>query len=184
MRRLAQMVYNMNTVKRVHRIRMLAQTITEAATTGFNLLTCDDDPNYDLTTDGTNVAECEPGAKIIAIQLQMTITAVAARTVEWIFLRDPDGVLAAASARNIATLYTADVSANTIVIRKNTIAAGHFLASDRTAHNSNLNVSPKALRRVARMADGDTLSLAFTDNGEGAGDSLMYLRGRIITRGP
>lgn len=183
LRRLAQMVYNMNTVKRVSRIRMLAQAVTEATSTSFNLLTCDDDPNYDLATDGTNVAEVEPGCKIIAIQLHMTIVTPANRTVEWVLYKDPDGVLTAAGA-TIATLYAADVEATRIVMRKNSLTAGHAIGTDRTGHNSVLNVPGRTLARSARLADGDVIRLTFTDDGGGTGDCSMYLRGRIITRGP
>lgn len=177
----------MNTVKRVHRIRALGIAITEAtsgAGNAFSLLTCDDDPDYDLTSNlSSTTAECQPGARIIALQLHMTIVAVAGRTVEWMLMKDPDGAITAANT-TLANLYTADVSTTTAMIRKNTVAVGHILAGDRTAFDKSLNVPGKALRRISLMADGDILRLSFADNGEGAGDSLLYLRGRIITRGP
>lgn len=185
LRRLAQMVYNMNTVKRVHRIRITQQAITEGTSAeNFNLLTCDDDPNYDLTTDGTNVAECEPGCKIVAIQLVMTVHSVpaASRLIEWTIGRDPDATLT--TGLGMPTLYTSDVSTTTIVTRKNVWAAGHMVGLDKLGANINVNVSRKALARASRMADGDIIRLTFTDDSGGTGNAAFYLRGRIITRGP
>lgn len=187
MRRLAQMVYNMNTVKRTSRVRMLNQTITEAdatATNSFALLTCDDDPNYDLTTDGTNVAEVQPGTRLIAIQLILTISSlVTSRTIEWVIGRDPDGAITSTNF-TIGTLFNADVSTNSMAMRKNTWTAGHIVGSDRTAANININISPRALARASRLENGDVIRLHFTDAGEGAGNAIFYLRGRFITRGP
>lgn len=167
---------------------MLNQTITEALDGGanrFTLLTCDDDPNYDLTTDGTNVAEVEPGARIVAIQLVLTIFAlVSGRTVEWVLGKDPDNALGAAST-TVASLYNSDITTGNTWLRKNTIAMGHVIAStNRDLYNSNVNVPRKAMARVARMADGDAFYISFADAGEGVGNALFYLRGRIITRGP
>lgn len=185
MRRLARQVAAMNAVKRVHRIRILAGTITQGTDTSFSLLTCDDDPNYDLTTDGTNVAECEPGAKVVAVQLHMSIYGMPAGEVyEWTMYRDPDGALGAASNGTIATLYTADFTASNAVQRKNTFLAGHVCSStSKEVYTDQIRITSKALRRAARFADGDLWRMTFTATPSATSPSL-YLRGRIITRGP
>lgn len=170
--------------KRVHRIRMLQQTITQGADTPFILLTCDDEPNYDLTTDGSNVAECHPGAKIVAVQLQMSIFSVDDfETIEWVIGRDPDSTVTNASY-TISNLYTADVTGTRLLLSKNVWGAGHFVAGAASSEvfNTNLNIT-KALRRASKMLDGDTIKLVFTMTAAG-GNAVMYLRGRIITVGP
>lgn len=169
--------------KRVHRIRMLNQTITQGTDTPFTLLSCDDEPNYDLATDGTNVAECHPGAKIVAVQLVMTVFSVAdGETVEWVIGRDPDAAITSA-AFTISNLYSADVTGGRLLMSKNTWGAGHMISSDgHAAMNTSLNIT-KALRRASKMADGDLIRLVFTHSAAG-GNSLFYIRGRIITVGP
>lgn len=182
-RAVARQAVRMMTVRRVHRVRILAGTITQNTNTFINLLTCDDDPDYDLATDGTNIAECQPGARIEAVQLVMTVFGanIAGETIEWIIGRDPDGALA--TNYTIGNLYTADVSANTRMIRANVWGAGHFIGTtNRDSMTSGLNIT-KALRRARLMADGDVIRLAFTATAAG-GDHTLYLRGRIITRGP
>lgn len=188
MRKLAQMVYNMNTVKRVHRVRMLSQVVTEGESGGtnnaFSLLTCDDDPNYDNTTDGTNVAECEPGCRIIAVQLVMTISAPDGRLIEYMIGKDPDGAITSTSY-TIANLYTADVTGTNLMLRKNVWTVGHMrTTSARLDSTKSLNIPGKVLARAGRMEDGDVIRLSFADDGGGTGNGSWYLRGRIITRGP
>lgn len=172
--------------KRVHKIRMLNQSISEGLDTSannFNLLVCDDEPDYDLTTDGSVVAECHPGAKIIAVQLVLSLYGmVATRLIEYIIGRDPDAAVAAGNYK-IGALYTSDITTANAMIKANTWAAGHVIASDRTSQDLRINVT-KALRRASKMRDGDVIRLHFTDDGAGAGNALFYLRGRIITVGP
>lgn len=169
--------------KRVHKIRMLNQTITEGSESPFQLLTCDDEPNYDLTTDGTNVSECHPGAKIIAVQLVATIYGlVATRLVEWVIGRDPDSAITNANY-TMANLYASDVTGTSTMLRPNVWGAGHVVATDRSGFETRLNITG-ALRRASKMRDGDVIKINFTDDGAGTGNGILYLRGRIITVGP
>lgn len=169
--------------KRVHRIRMLQQTITQGADSPFSLLTCDDEPNYDLTTDGSNLAECHPGSKIVAVQLAMTIYNITdGESVEWIIGRDPDGSILT-TGFTVATLFTADLTLTGGMLRKNAWGVGHVIGSNQdNTFDTRLNIT-KALRRSSKMADGDTIRLVFTMSAA-ASNALFYLRGRIITVGP
>lgn len=180
----ARQAVRMMTVRRVHRVRILSGTITQGANTSFVLLTCDDDPDYDLATDGTNVAECQPGARIEAVQIVMSIfgSNIAGETIEWVIGRDQDNALGAASF-SVSELYAADFTGNRAILRKNVWGVGHFIGTaNRDVSNTGLNIT-KALRRARLMADGDTIRLNFTATAAG-GDHTVYLRGRIITRGP
>lgn len=172
--------------RRVHRIRMLDQAITQGAVTTFSLLSCDDDPNYDLTSDGTNIAEAHPGARIVGMNLHMSIFDVdAGETVEWILGKDPDGALGAGGVFDIADLYTSDVTANNLAVRENVWTVGHMIGEtgNRTLKNVELRIPRGTLKRSRLLADGDVIRLAFTHTAAGT-DSTMYLRGRIVTRGP
>lgn len=141
------------------------------------------EPNYDLTTDGTNVAECHPGAKIVAIQLIGSIYGLqATRLVEWVIGRDPDGAILT-TGFTIANLYTADATLTNLQLKKNAWGAGHVIGTDRTGVDVRLNIT-SALRRTSKMLDGDVVRLVFTDDGAGTGNGIFYLRGRIITVGP
>lgn len=168
--------------KRVHKVRMLDQTITQGTDTLANLLTCDDDPNYDLTTDGSNVSECHPGAMIVAVQLVLTLFSVPdGETIEWVIGRDPDGAIG--TGFTMADLYTSDVTASNALLKKNVWGAGHMVSSDgHAAMNTSLNIT-KALRRAAKMRDGDAIKIRFTATAA-SGNSAFYMRGRIITVGP
>lgn len=163
---------------------MTGSTVTQGTDTSFNLLTCDDDPNYDLATDGTNVAECEPGSKIVAVQLHMSLYNMPDGEVyEWVMGRDPDGAITAGTF-TMATLYTQDVSGADLLLRKNAWAAGHIMSSTSHAFSQEMvRIKGSNLRRAGNMEDGDVIRLTFTASAS-ATSPLLYLRGRIITRGP
>lgn len=172
----------------VHRIRMLDQTITNNVTTKFNLLSCDDDPDYDLATDGTNVAECHPNSRIVAVQLHVGLypasNPINPGPLEWMIARDPDGALGAAGLITPGNLYAADVTTATDMLRKNVWAMGHmFLTTNRDAANLNIRISRKALRRARIMRDGDKVSISFT-NPDATDTAKLYIRGRIISKTP
>lgn len=181
----ARMIKPFLGTKRIHRIRMLDQIITQGTSTSFSLLSCDDDPNYDLTTDGANIAECIVGSRIIAIQLHMTISEVdGGEIVEWILGKDPDQALTATNF-TISNLYTSDIDPNRRMLRENVWMADHMIGEtgNRTLKNATIRIPSKTLKRSRLMADNDVIRLVFTHTVSGT-DSLMYLRGRIITRGP
>lgn len=184
LRKIAKTVVRMNQVKRVHRVRATAITLTAATQTAVLLLKADSTPNYDVTSDGTTPAECQTGARIQSIQLHGTFYLGASDTiVEWNLFKNPDAV-ATAAISNVASIYTADVSANTLMMRKASMAAGHIVfgsGSDKLPLN--VRIAGKALRRNGLMAEEDRLQFTF-DNLDATDDVFLYLRGRIITRGP
>lgn len=183
--KLANMVRANMGVRRVHRIRMLDQTITQGTSTPFALLTCNDDPNYDLATDGTNVAECQVGARIVAVQLHLSLTNIPnGETVEWILGRDPDASITTAGFL-VGNVYTADVTTGNRLLKDNTWTIGHVMAgtASRDTFNGTLRIPGKTMRRSRLMNENDVIRLVFTHTAAGS-SSLMYLRGRIVTRGP
>lgn len=167
-------------------MRFQTFTITQGANTGLPLLLCDDDPDFDQLIDGTSPAEIQPGSIITAIQLHFQLLALpVGEILEWVLFKDPDGILTAATAGNIATLYTQDKTANVILLRKNAIAAGHIIvdATSRSVQPIIINVPRKALMRIGPFQDGDLLRLTFTLTAA-ASNGDLYGRGRIVTRQP
>lgn len=170
--------------KFVYRMRFTAFTVTQGADTALPLLLCDDDPTYDQLIDGTNPAEVAPGSRILALQLAFQWVANGGdnELVEWVLFKDPDGILVAAGAASIVTLFTQDVSTVSKIMRKNAIAAGHTIFdSNHATPTINVNIPRKTLRRIGPMQDGDTLRMTFTATAA-AGNHTLYGRGRIITR--
>lgn len=171
--------------KFTYRMRFLAFTITQGANTVLPLLQCvaDSDPDYDQLIDGTSPAECAAGTKIIACQLHFQIVAGQDNEIiEWVLLRDPDGALAAAATQSIDTLYTQDKSLNSMIMRKNAVAAGHIIMdSNHGTPEVRVNIPRKALRRISTLQENDFFKIVFTMTAAG-GNATLYGRGRIITR--
>lgn len=169
-------------VKRVHRIRATVLAIPENANTAYVLLRCDDEPNYDTTSDGTNIAECEPGSRLISVQLVMTMYGMDANTiVEWNLHKNPDQTLTA-SETTVAALYAADVEPENRMLRKNTFTAGHFIGtSNHDTQTTRVRIARKAMKRNAVMADNDQIAFTFA-NLDATDAALLYIRGRLITR--
>lgn len=160
--------------KDVKRVRFMNVAIPTAATTTFTLLACDDDPDYDLNSDGSTVAECQPFSKIIDINLQVRIEPAAGNTVEWILVKDPDGLFTASQPAP-ASLFTADVTLTTMALRKYVLKYGWFKAVSgiKDAWGGRLRIKRQAVRRAGSMLDGDKLLLIIANPSAGAGDLII-----------
>lgn len=168
----------------VTRMRFLTFTIVQGANTGLPLMTCDDDPDYDQLIDGTTPGECQPGSRILGIQMHLQLLACpVGEVLEWVLLKDPDGVLLGASTNNIATLYTQDKTTSSILIRKYALAAGHVIvdATSRSVQPIIVNIPRKTLMRIGPMQENDNLRMVFTLTAA-ASNADLYGRGRIIWR--
>lgn len=184
MRKFRGLVRGAVRVNHVSRVRFFGSgNIPANATTYFPLLHCDDDPDYDLATDGTNIAEVKPLSRIMSIQLHARMepsgTGVAAR-LEWMLLKDPDQSLSAVPMAP-SSLFSADFTTNVAALRKYTLAYGWFVAStNRDSFDRMIRIRRKALRRAGIMHDLDRLSLAIT-NSAAAATAHLQLTGRIVT---
>lgn len=166
----------------VHRVRGIGVSTGDAATTHFDLLLADDDPDYDVTSNLTTIAECEAKSRLKSIQLNMILkTTQENHTLEWMLYRDPDEVLEAGGVTP-ATLFTADVTAFTALLRKNALAYGFFRAStNKDAHSTRIRISRKAMRRVVQMNDLDRIKLAITAS-DVVTAGTIDIWGRIVTQ--
>lgn len=170
----------------VSRVRIFNFGLTQNTTIYTpKLLACDDDPDYDLTTDGTNVSECQPFSRITKIDLKCRIQpggTNSSNRIEWILLKDPDGALEA-GAITPASLFLSDVSLPSNSLRKYTLAYGWTVATtNKDGEQFHIRIRRKALLRAGLMHDGDKLLFVFTNNHATLAGTLDCT-GRIVTTG-
>lgn len=168
--------------RNVSRVRMMNVALPSAATTTYTLLACDDDPDYDLTSDNTTVAEVQPFSKIVKIDLHCRIEPSTGNTIEWMLIKDPDGLFTASQPAP-STLFTADVTLTTMAVRKYALAYGWFKAVSTTkdALQTNFRIKRAAIKRIGSLLDGDKLLLIIANPSAGAG--TIIVTGTITTAG-
>lgn len=165
-------------VKHASRVRIFDNNMTASTLTAKTLITCDDDPDYDLTTDGTNIAEMQPLKRIRSLSLDFALVNIDSnKVVEWVLFKSPDGTIDTMAPSDI---FTADVSVNTMQYRKNTLAYGWFVGASNTDYGkSRIRVRRAALKRTGVFNDGD--KLIFAVKGNNASDTIqLTMTGRIV----
>lgn len=154
-----------------HRSRIRQDVALSAATLSSKvLLTVDDDPDYDLATDGSNVAEAEALSRLRRIDLRISYFAgtanAAGALVEWILFRSPDNTLASTAP---SSLFTADISPTTALVRKNVLAYGGFYSSaNNDTRVFNVRIRRAAIKRIQRLSDGDKIEFGIITAATGA----------------
>lgn len=164
----------------VSRVRMLQLPLTQGATTTITLLKVDDDPDYDLTSDGTLIAEAQARSRITSIDLNMTVNpGVTGEVGEWMLYRDPDSAIGAADP---STLFQADLTTTVAALRKNAVAYGMLIGNTNVENISRrVFIKRKAMRRISGLADNDLLKIAFQLTA-GASNGALSMYGRIRTK--
>lgn len=167
--------------KHTHRYRSTEFTATQAAVTSYQLLACDDDPDYDTGGDFSTPCECHPGSKITGIDLNLTIAPNGtSEIIEWMLWKDPDSILGATVSP--ADLFTNDLNSTNVVLRKAVLAYGMFRSTtSREANKIHVRVSRAAMGRNRVMKDGDRLRLTVLNTG-GSATTKISAFGRIWTR--
>lgn len=167
-----------------HRVYVFGTTgagVTLAANTDkyLSLLVCDDDPDYDLVSNNTTIAECQVGSKIVSIELFLVYKAAAAIMHEIAIYRDRDGSFSTMTPDTQA-FNVADYSATVDQVRSNIIGYRPiYLTSNADARPMRLPISKSALRRNQTMHDNDSLKLFIRNN---AGSSATWwIQGHINT---
>lgn len=151
-----------------HRVRMLSKTIntTTPFRTYVDLLTADDDPDYDIVSNGTTIAECHANSKIVKVQLKINLfNSSTDKFVEWALYRDPDQVLG--TNATIDAMFTSDVSTNDQLMKKNAVAYGNKrFTSQADGGIAKIFIKRKALARIRTMHDNDKLRLLFQEESQ------------------
>lgn len=164
-----------------HRSRIRANVALTAATVNeTSLLLVDDEPNYDLTSDGTNIAEAEARSRVRKIDLTVSFFAgtsnAAGALVEWLLFRDPDNF---ANVTAPSDLFTADLNTVTMSLRKNALAYGGFFSSaNNDTRVFHIRISRKAMQRTQVLQDNDRIKLQMVTAATGA---KYFIHGAITT---
>lgn len=154
-----------------HRSRVRMDVpLTAATVKTSSLLSVDDDPDYDLTSNDTNIAEAEALSRLKRIDLNISYfsgTANAAGAlVEWVLYRDPDNI---GIITNLSDLFIADVTANSLAVRKNVVAYGGFYSSaNNDTQRFRIGIKRAAMRRISRLSDNDRLKFSIITAATGA----------------
>lgn len=158
-------------VQTPHRSRVrMDVSLTGSTLSEKNLLIVDDDPDYDLATDGSNVAEAEALSRLRSIRLRVSYFAgtsnAAGALVEWILFRNPDNLL---TSVNPSKLFQADIDATSALLRKNALAYGGFYSSaNNDTHLFDVRIRRAAIKRIQRLSDGDNLEFNIITPATGA----------------
>lgn len=164
----------------VSRVRMVDIALTQNATTAITLLKVDDDPDYDLASDGTNIAEAQARSRITSIDLKMWLRANGTgERVEWLLYRDRDSNLGSVDP---STLFQADYTTTVAEVRKNTVSYGMHVGSTNV-ENTMMRVflKRKAMRRISGLNDNDLLKMTFAHSAA-VGDGVLSMWGVIRTK--
>lgn len=165
----------------VQRVRIIDQDLTDNTNVYLSLLKAqDDDVDYDIVSDGTLIARCDTGARIVDIQLHTVIWGMASSDrVEVIMYRDRDSGIT--TSMTPAALFTSDYTTVTDAVRKHCMHYNYYQgASNRDAFNTPIRASRGAMARNKQMQDQDILKILFSMN-DGSTTRKMTMIGRITT---
>lgn len=146
------------------------ETLTADTLLDEAILTVDDDPDYDIATGASTVAEAEALSRLRKIKLTISYFSGTANSsgakVKWILYKSPDGTLGSIDPD---ALHGADVTLTTQALRKNTLAAGWFYSSSNNETKLfRVRISRAAMRRVMVLKDNDQLRFAMQTSAGGA----------------
>lgn len=146
--------------------------LTANALTVVPLLTSNDDPDYEVGGDFTTSCQCEEGALVKNIDLNLNIQHTTAGTqFELMLLKDINQNL---GALNPSSLFANSASSAERELRKMTLAyKAIFIPTDKLEKNIRLFVRRKALQRIGQIHEDDDLSLAIFNHHASTNGSLQ-----------
>lgn len=164
-----------------HRVRIMEVTLSNSATDTVSLLQAADAPDYDLATDGTNVAQCETGARIVGMNLKLVVLAAASgsgKRTEMLLFRDEDN--AVATNFTPSNLFNPDVSVERDDVRQNTVWYDLFVPTAQKDGFTKMIRGFKGMRRIRLLKENDRLKINFV-NGTVGTDFRYIIVGTITT---
>lgn len=161
----------------VKRVRVIGLSLTDNADVYQSLLVSKDDPNHDLVTDGTNIAECETGSRIIDLRLKIVFTVGSSGDMTEVALwRDKDA--------GITTSFTISALFNSDYTLTNEEVKGVCMWYDMLNWGSGSDkqtafprIRRAAMARNKRLREGDVLKLLFSQN-----DGSLTRKANIVGR--
>lgn len=167
-------------VTTTHRVYVKDMAITASTTKNIELLKADDDPDYDLVSNGTNIAECHSNSRITKMQLMMQYynSTGAGLTVEQMLFKAPDGQSAADFTP--ANLWVSDFEITDNMVKKFTVMyKADLISATFETVKGKIFIKRAALKRIRTMRDNDALIYSLIPP---AGTTqVLNLMGRIWT---
>lgn len=118
--------------------------------------------------DGTSAAQCTIGSRIVSLKLAFQLTTPSSAIYRWLLWKKPDGedLLANIGAGlKDGAFHSADDTASLRELRKVTLAKGVIVPDTAGARGFlKIYVKRKALARVARMSENDSLVLSIANS--------------------
>lgn len=150
-----------------------------AGLTNTTLLASGDDPDYELGGNFTTACQCEEGAVITGIDLNLNFQhTVAGTAFEVILYKDTNGILSAAGI-SPSNLFSNSATANVQLLRKNCIAYKAFhIPTDKLERNLRVRVKKSALARIGQLKEDDALVMT-TFNGHASTAGSLQGHGKI-----
>lgn len=139
-----------------------AAVITANTTTTFPLLTSSDDPDYEVGGDFSTSCQCEEGAVVRGIDLNLNIAHGTAGTpFELMIAKDINANLTATTP---ASLFSNNPGSAIRELRKYAVCyKAFFMPTDKLEKNLRLRIRKSALRRIGQMHEDDVLRLWITN---------------------
>lgn len=163
------------TSKHVYRYHNIDAGVSLAAgRTSIPLLVSSDDPDYEVGGDFATACQCEEGAFITGINLNINIQhAVAGTAFELLLTKDSNGILEGASIVP-SNLFSNNPTANVQLLRKMALAYKAFhIPTDSLERNIFLRVKRTALKRIGQIHEDDTLRLILFNGHASTAGSLQ-----------
>jgi len=149
-------------------------TITSATNTLTNLLVAKDDPDETIVTDGTLIAECEAGSRIVKMNLRVKFTGLNTTTAYKVaFVRNPRNILTQNNILDNLMVYPNDAINKTM---HENLASWKVDVADGTDRATE-PFKVRLPRRLRFMNDTDRLALAY--NVTTGGTAKIFVFGTI-----
>lgn len=162
-----------STSKHVYRYHNIdSAAVLAAGTTTIPLLTSSDDPDYEVGGDFATSCQCEEGAFITGIDLNLNFQhTIASTAFEIMIAKDINGNLSAVTPAN---LFSNNPGSAIRELRKMCVAYRAFhIPTDNLERNLRLRVRKSALRRIGQMHEDDVLRLYVTNGHASTSGSLQ-----------
>lgn len=152
----------------VKRVRAVDVALTNNADTYVTLLASKDDPNHDLISDGSNIAECETGSRIVDLDLKLMLwDATTDDRIEVALFRDKDAGLT--TSLSVTNLFLSDYTATAQEVKSACMWYEMFLfGSSSDMKTTGPRIRHQAMARNKRMRENDLIKLLFSCDDGGA----------------
>lgn len=162
-----------------HVINIAERSLAANTTETLSLILSDDTPSPTVISDGTTIAECEEGSRVIPRKLKIAFTSAVSDPVAVAFLVWKDGSFGAPTDPTTAQdVVSAGSALQSAALKKFACMYQKFWLSPNSDQKNFFIRIPKRLRRLRQ---GESIKLTVT-NLEAATDAIEYfVQGQIVS---